>query len=119
MARTGNTEKWLRGDNTVNIFYAIYLYTKFDLNGNSSYTVICKVTKSSETTEWANSKVVVDKLIKLRMCLDPKDLNKYLQGCHYQIPTISEDYVKTYSIWSLILSKNLLNTVKITTNLLN
>ena len=79
MARTGNTEKWLRGDNTVNIFYAIYLYTKFDLNGNSSYTVICKVTKSSETTEWANSKVVVDKLIKLRMCLDPKDLNKYLQ----------------------------------------
>ena len=55
MARTGNTnEKWLRGDNTVNLqgrimvlgsalpLNAIYLYTKFDLNGNNSFKVICR-----------------------------------------------------------------------------
>jgi len=55
MARTGNTnEKWLRGDNTVNLqgrimvlgsalpLNAIYLYTNFDLNGNNSFKVICR-----------------------------------------------------------------------------
>ena len=55
MAQTGNNyEKWLRGDNTVNMqgrlwflgsalsLIAIYLYTKFDLNGNSSFKVICR-----------------------------------------------------------------------------
>jgi len=54
MARTGNNyEKWLWGDNTVTIqgtimvlgfcpFSAIYLNTKFDLNDNSSFKVICR-----------------------------------------------------------------------------
>jgi len=53
MARTvNNNEKWLRGDNTVNIqgrimgsalpLIAIYLYTKFDLNANSCFKVICR-----------------------------------------------------------------------------
>ena len=55
MTQTGNNyEKWLRGDNTVNMqgrlwflgsalsLIAIYLYTKFDLNGNSSFKVICR-----------------------------------------------------------------------------
>ena len=55
MARTGNNyEKWLWGDNTINIqvelwflgsalsLIAIYLYTKFDLNANSSFKVIFK-----------------------------------------------------------------------------
>ena len=54
MARTGNTyENWLRGDNLINIqglwflgsalpLIAIYLYTKFYLNVNSSLKVICQ-----------------------------------------------------------------------------
>ena len=58
MARTGNTyETWLRGDNTVNIqgrimvlwfcpsphwHLSIYMYTKFNLNVNSSFKVICR-----------------------------------------------------------------------------
>jgi len=53
MARIGNNyDKWLRGDNTVNIqgmimvpLIAIFLYTKFDLNGNSSFKVICRTRK--------------------------------------------------------------------------
>ena len=57
MTRTGNTyEKWLRGDNTVYVYnvwlwflgsaltlIAICLYTKFDLNGNCSFKVICRI----------------------------------------------------------------------------
>ena len=55
MARTGNNyETWLRGDNYINIqgrcmvigslpLIAIYLYTKFYLNANSSFKVICRI----------------------------------------------------------------------------
>jgi len=54
MARTGNNyEKWLWGDNSTNMHYcgywvlpflliAIYLYTKFYFNANSSFKVICQ-----------------------------------------------------------------------------
>jgi len=55
IAQTGNNyEKWLRGDNSSNIrvglwflgsalpLIAIYLYSKFYLNANSSFKVICR-----------------------------------------------------------------------------
>ena len=50
--------------------------------------VIAKVTTS---TEWISSMVVVRKPSgKLRICIDPKDLNRALQRPHYPIPTIDE-----------------------------
>ncbi|CAB4034914.1 Hypothetical predicted protein, partial [Paramuricea clavata] len=50
--------------------------------------VIAKVTTS---TEWISSMVAVRKPSgKLRICIDPKDLNKALLRPHYPIPTIDE-----------------------------
>lgn len=49
--------------------------------------VLAKVT---EPTEWISSMVVVRKPNKIRICLDPKNLNTALRRSHYQIPTIEE-----------------------------
>ena len=45
----------------------------------------------TEPTPWINSMVVVPKKDgKLRICLDPKDLNLAIQREHYPLPTIEE-----------------------------
>jgi len=44
-----------------------------------------------EPTKWINSMVIVKKPNKLRICLDPKDLNKAIKRPHYTISTI--DYI--------------------------
>lgn len=50
--------------------------------------VIAKVTTPSD---WISSMVAVRKPTgKLRICIDPKDLNRALKRSHYQIPTIDE-----------------------------
>ncbi|XP_035690003.1 uncharacterized protein K02A2.6-like [Branchiostoma floridae] len=49
--------------------------------------VIARVTKP---TEWISSMVVVKKPGKMRICLDPKDLNMALHRPKYQIPTLDE-----------------------------
>ena len=50
--------------------------------------IICAVT---EPTEWVSSMVVVPKKNgKLRVCLDPKDLNRAVMREHYPLPTIEE-----------------------------
>ena len=46
--------------------------------------------KVSEPTDWISSQVVVRKGPKLRLCIDPKDLNKALKRSHYPMPTIEE-----------------------------
>ena len=44
-----------------------------------------------EPTEWVNSLVVVQKPIgKLRVCLDPKDLNKAIKRHYHHIPTAED-----------------------------
>jgi len=48
------------------------------------------VKKVTEPTDWISSEVVVWKGNKLRLCIDPKDLNKALKRSHYPIPTIEE-----------------------------
>ena len=49
------------------------------------------IEKVEEPTEWVSSLVVVQKANgKLRLCLDPKDLNKYVMREHYYIPVASE-----------------------------
>jgi hypothetical protein len=44
------------------------------------------LTPVTEPTPW----VVVDRPGKLRICLDPKDLNKALKRSHYPLPTIED-----------------------------
>ena len=50
-----------------------------------------KVAPVTEPTPWINSMVVVPKKNgTLRICLDPKDLNRYIQREHYQLPIIED-----------------------------
>lgn len=49
------------------------------------------VRKIEEPTEWVNSLVIVEKPNgDLRLCIDPKDLNKAIQREHYRLPTKSD-----------------------------
>ncbi|KAI8498512.1 hypothetical protein Bbelb_237140 [Branchiostoma belcheri] len=50
------------------------------------------IQKVDEPTEWVNSLVVVEKprTGKLRICLDPRDLNKAIKREHYQLPTLED-----------------------------
>lgn len=49
------------------------------------------ITQVTEPTEWVNSLVVVEKPNgKLRLCLDPTELNKGIQREHYPMKTIEE-----------------------------
>ena len=49
------------------------------------------ITKVTQPTDWVNSIVVKEKPNgKLRICLDPKDLNKALKRDHYPTPTLEE-----------------------------
>jgi len=49
------------------------------------------ITPVTEPTPWINSMVVVPKKNgTLRICLDPRDLNRYVQREHYQLPTIED-----------------------------
>ena len=44
----------------------------------------------TEPTEWISSMVVVAKPGKIKICLDPRDLNKAIQRPKYQMPTLEE-----------------------------
>ena len=46
--------------------------------------------KETEPTDWISSMVVVAKPGKIRICLDPKDLNKAVKRPKYQMPTLEE-----------------------------
>ena len=49
------------------------------------------IIKVEEPTNWVNSLVVVEKANgQLRLCLDPRNLNKVLKREHYQLPTFEE-----------------------------
>ena len=49
------------------------------------------IQKVDEPTDWISSIVYVRKSNgKLRLCLDPKDLNKAIMRCHYKTPTMEE-----------------------------
>ena len=44
--------------------------------------------KVNEPTDWMNSLVIAEKSTgKMRLCIDPKDLNKEIKREHFQIPT--------------------------------
>ena len=78
--------------------------------------IICKV---EYPTDWVNSIVLVRKPNgSLRICLDPKDLNKSIRREHYQLPTFDEisyklrdaKYFSTLDamsgFWQILLDKN-------------
>ena len=48
------------------------------------------VVKETEPTDWISSMVVVAKPGKIRLCLDPKDLNNAVKRPKYQMPTLEE-----------------------------
>ena len=48
------------------------------------------ITPVTEPTNWVSSLVLVNKPDKLRICIDPQDLNKALLRAHYLLPTIEE-----------------------------
>jgi hypothetical protein len=48
------------------------------------------ITKVQEPTDWVSSMVTVMKNGKVRICIDPKDLNKAIRREHYPIPTLEE-----------------------------
>ena len=49
------------------------------------------IVKVHEPTKWVNSMVVNEKRSgKLRICIDPRDLNKAIKREHYQLPTQQE-----------------------------
>ena len=52
-----------------------------------SESILAKVT---EPTQWVNSLVVVETNNKLRVCLDPRDLNKAIQRPHYPMRTLED-----------------------------
>ena len=49
------------------------------------------IKKMTEPTDWVSSIVISRrKNGKLRICLDPKDLNKVIKRCHHKTPTLEE-----------------------------
>ncbi|GFS05684.1 retrovirus-related Pol polyprotein from transposon 297-like Protein [Elysia marginata] len=63
---------------------------KSELDEMSAQGIITKV-KEGELTAWVNSLVYKEKPNgRLRLCLDPKDLNKAIQREHHVTPTVEE-----------------------------
>lgn len=48
------------------------------------------IVKQNEPTEWVNSMVTVIKPGKIRICIDPKDLNRAIKREHFPIKTVDE-----------------------------
>ena len=68
--------------------HAIKDKLKQELDKMENTGVIEKVTKP---TDWVNSLVVVEKADgKLRICLDPRDLNTAIKRPHYPMPTLDD-----------------------------
>ena len=63
--------------------------------------VIEKVTKP---TEWVSSMLIVNKPGKLRICLDPRDLNRAIKREHYPLPTIEDvaTRLKTAKVFTVL-----------------
>lgn len=50
------------------------------------------IEKQKGPTDWVSSMVVVEKSDEsLRICMDPKDLNKAIKREHFAMPTPDED----------------------------
>ncbi len=66
------------------------------------------ITPVTEPTPWVSSLVIVEKANKLRVCIDPKDLNGAIKRSHYPLRTI-EDIIPDLGkakIFSVVDAKN-------------
>jgi hypothetical protein len=50
----------------------------------------CVIVKQTEPTAWVNSMVTVIKPEKIRVCIEPRDLNRAVKREHYPMKTIEE-----------------------------
>ena len=48
------------------------------------------IARVEEPTEWISNLVIINKPDKLRICLDPVDLNRAIQRPRYQMPTLDD-----------------------------
>lgn len=48
------------------------------------------ITPVNEATDWVSSLVIVQKKDKLRICIDPRDLNKAIKRPYYPMQTIED-----------------------------
>jgi len=48
------------------------------------------IKKQTEPTEWVNSMVTIVKPNKIRICIDPQDLNRAIRRDHYPLKTLEE-----------------------------
>ena len=48
------------------------------------------IKKQEEPTDWVNSMVIAETPKKLRICIDPRDLNKAIKREHFPMKTIEE-----------------------------
>ena len=69
--------------------FALRERLKVELDNMERDGIICKVT---EPTQWVNALVVCEKpkTHKLRVCLDPRPLNKAILRPHYPLPTLED-----------------------------
>ena len=51
---------------------------------------VARLAKATQPTGWVTSMVVSSRGEKIRICLDPGDLNKAVKREHYPIPTVEE-----------------------------
>lgn len=54
------------------------------------------IERQTEPTEWVNSMTVVNKGSKIRICIDPRDLNSAIQREHFPLKTV-EDVIENMS----------------------
>ena len=54
------------------------------------------IVKETAPTEWISNVVLVAKPGKIRICLDPQELNKVIQRPKYEMPTLEELLPKLY-----------------------
>lgn len=75
------------------------------------------IIKVKEPTAWISSMVAVVKPGKVRVCIDPKDLNKAIQRPKYQIPTLEEipPQLADAKIFSVLDAKDGFHQVKLDT----
>ena len=55
------------------------------------------LTSVNKPTDWVLSMITVVKPNKLRICIDPKDLNRAIKRSHYPMPTIEEVFTCVHS----------------------
>ena len=66
------------------------------------------IAKVTGPTDWVSSMVTVVKNGKVRICIDPKDLNKAVRRENYPIPTVAEvvPSMPDAKVFSLIYAKS-------------